>query len=58
MSISSVIRQIGRGVKGSSDLSREEAKAVFFKILNQDVLPIELGAFCIAMRMKGEFNTS
>ena len=54
MSISSVIRQIGRGVKGSSDLSREEAKAVFFKILNQDVLPIELGAFCIAMRMKGE----
>jgi anthranilate phosphoribosyltransferase len=54
MSISSVIRQIGRGAKGSSDLSREEAKSVFQKILDQEVLPIELGAFCIAMRIKGE----
>ena len=54
MSISSVIKQIGRGAKGSSDLSREEAKVVFQKILDQDVLPIELGAFCIAMRIKGE----
>ncbi|BDW11659.1 DNA-binding protein YbiB [Polynucleobacter sp. SHI8] len=54
MSISSVIKQIGRGAKGSSDLSREEAKVVFQKILDQEVLPIELGAFCIAMRIKGE----
>ena len=54
MSISSVIKQIGRGAKGSSDLSRDEAKAVFQKILDQEVLPIELGAFCIAMRIKGE----
>jgi len=54
MSISSVIKQIGRGAKGASDLSRDEAKVVFQKILNQEVLPIELGAFCIAMRIKGE----
>jgi len=54
MSISSVIKQVGRGAKGASDLSRDEAKAVFQKILDQEVLPIELGAFCIAMRIKGE----
>jgi anthranilate phosphoribosyltransferase len=50
MSIQSYIRQIGRGSKGSSHLSREDAKFVF-----SDQIPdIELGAFCIAMRMKGE----
>jgi len=54
MSISSGSKQVGRGAKGASDLSRDEAKAVFQKILDQEVLPIELGAFCIAMRIKGE----
>ena len=54
MSISSTIKKIGRGVKGASDLPRDEAKAVFKKILNQEISSIELGAFCIAMRMKGE----
>ena len=54
MSISSVIRQVGRGVKGASDLSREDARHVFGKILSKEVSQIELGAFCIAMRMKGE----
>ena len=54
MSISSTIKKIGRGVKGASDLPREEAKEIFQKILNQEVSSIELGAFCIAMRMKGE----
>jgi anthranilate phosphoribosyltransferase len=54
MSISSVIRRIGRGVKGASDLSQEEAQLVFQKILSKEVSQIELGAFCIAMRMKGE----
>lgn len=54
MTISEVIRQVGRGVKGASDLSREEARHVFRKILLKEVSQIELGAFCIAMRMKGE----
>lgn len=54
MSISSYIRQIGRGVKGSSDLCLEDAQLLFSQVLNQQVSPLELGAFCIAMRMKGE----
>jgi len=54
MSISSMIRQIGRGVKGSSDLTRDQAKFFFSQILSKEISQIELGAFCIAMRMKGE----
>ena len=54
MSISSIIRQIGRGVKGSSDLTRDQAKFFFSQILSKEISQLELGAFCIAMRMKGE----
>ena len=54
MSISSYLKQIGRGSKGASDLSREHAKDLFIHILNQDVTDLEIGAFCLAMRIKGE----
>lgn len=54
MSISSYLKIIGRGSKGSGDLSREQAHEVFSKILASEVSDLELGAFCIAMRIKGE----
>ena len=54
MSIRSYLKQIGRGSKGASDLSREHAKDLFTHILNQDVTDLEIGAFCLAMRIKGE----
>lgn len=54
MSISSFLKIIGRGSKGAGNLDRIQAKEVFTQILNSNVSDLELGAFCIAMRIKGE----
>ena len=54
MSISSLLKIIGRGSKGAGDLTRNQAKEVFEMILSGKVSDLELGAFCIAMRIKGE----
>jgi len=54
MSISSFLKIIGRGSKGAGDLDRVQAKEVFRQILDGKVSNLELGAFCIAMRIKGE----
>jgi len=48
------IREIGRGKKGARDLSREDAQAIYAAMLNSQMSEIELGAFLIAMRIKGE----
>ncbi len=54
MSITSFLKVIGRGSKGAGDLDRNQAKEVFSLILAGKVSDLELGAFCIAMRIKGE----
>jgi anthranilate phosphoribosyltransferase len=54
MSITSYLKIIGRGSKGAGDLDRQQAQAVFSQILSGTVSALELGAFCIAMRIKGE----
>lgn len=54
MSITSSLKVIGRGSKGAGDLDRDQAKEVFSQILEGNVSDLELGAFCIAMRIKGE----
>ena len=54
MSIKAYLKQIGRGSKGASDLSRAEAKDLFSLILSNATSSLELGAFCMAMRIKGE----
>lgn len=54
MSITSFLKVIGRGSKGAGDLDRNQAKEVFTQILEGNVSDLELGAFCIAMRIKGE----
>ncbi|MBU3628534.1 DNA-binding protein YbiB [Polynucleobacter sp. AP-Reno-20A-A9] len=54
MSITSFLKVIGRGSKGAGDLDRNQAKEVFTQILDGNVSDLELGAFCIAMRIKGE----
>jgi anthranilate phosphoribosyltransferase len=54
MSIKAYLKQIGRGSKGASDLSRAEAKDLFSLILSSVTSELELGAFCMAMRIKGE----
>jgi len=54
MSISHFIKQIGRGSKGASNLNRNDAQTVMSQILSRNVTDLELGAFCMAMRIKGE----
>lgn len=54
MSIKAYLKQIGRGSKGASDLSRAEAQDLFTLILSSATSSLELGAFCMAMRIKGE----
>jgi len=54
MDISSFIKRAARGKHGSEHLTREEAGAVFRALLQPDVDELQLGAFLIAQRMKGE----
>jgi len=57
MSITSFLKVIGRGSKGAGDLDRNQAKEAFSQILEGNISDLELGAFCIAMRIKGESVT-
>jgi anthranilate phosphoribosyltransferase len=54
MTISSYIKAIGRGKQGARDLSRADAAAVMGELLDGRVGDLAMGAFCIAMRVKGE----
>jgi anthranilate phosphoribosyltransferase len=54
MGISLYIKDIGRGKDGARALGRAQAADLMGQILDQQVSDLELGAFCIAMRVKGE----
>jgi anthranilate phosphoribosyltransferase len=54
MSISHYIKDIGRGRDGARALDRANATDLMGQILDGHVSDLELGAFCIAMRIKGE----
>jgi anthranilate phosphoribosyltransferase len=54
MSISQYIKVIGRGKDGARALNREQAAELLGEILDGNISDIELGAFCLAMRIKGE----
>lgn len=54
MSFAPIIKEIGRGTKGSRDLSAADAQALFGAILDQTVPPLELGAILLSLRIKGE----
>ena len=54
MGISHYIKEIGRGARGAKPLSREHACDLFGQVLDGQVTDLEMGAFCIAMRIKGE----
>lgn len=49
-----LIKEIGRGAKGSHPLTREQAEWLFGRILDGDVPPLELGAILLSLRMKSE----
>ncbi|MFM7332245.1 MAG: DNA-binding protein YbiB [Brachymonas sp.] len=54
MGIAAYIKEIGRGKEGARSLTREQAADLLGQILDGKVSDLEIGAFCIAMRVKGE----
>jgi anthranilate phosphoribosyltransferase len=54
MAIGHFIKEIGRGKDGARALSREQAAEMFGQILDGVACDLEVGAFCLAMRIKGE----
>jgi anthranilate phosphoribosyltransferase len=57
MGISQYIKEIGRGKDGARSLTREQAADLFGQVLDGTVTDLEIGAFCLAMRIKGETAT-
>jgi anthranilate phosphoribosyltransferase len=54
MGISHYIKEIGRGKDGARPLTREQASDLLGQVLDATVTDLEVGAFCLAMRIKGE----
>jgi anthranilate phosphoribosyltransferase len=54
MGISHFIKEIGRGKEGARSLSRAQAADLLGQVLDGTTTDLEVGAFCIAMRVKGE----
>ncbi|WP_048440612.1 DNA-binding protein YbiB [Caenimonas sp. SL110] len=54
MSIAHYIKEIGRGKQGARPLDRAQAADLFGQVLDGTVTDLEIGAFCLAMRIKGE----
>jgi anthranilate phosphoribosyltransferase len=54
MSIAPYIREIGRGQEGARSLSEAQARDLMEQVLDGRVSDLELGAFAVAMRIKGE----
>jgi anthranilate phosphoribosyltransferase len=54
MGIGKYIKEIGRGKDGARALERDQAADLFGQVLDGTVTDLEIGAFCLAMRIKGE----
>ena len=54
MGIGHYIKDIGRGRDGARPLTREHASDLMGQVLDGQVSDLEIGAFCLAMRIKGE----
>ncbi|MDQ6993854.1 MAG: anthranilate phosphoribosyltransferase [Mariprofundus sp.] len=54
MNIASMIKRVARGRNGAENLNQQEAASLFDKLLLAEADPLQLGAFLIAQRMKGE----
>lgn len=54
MEVSALIKRVARGKHGSEHLNQDEAKFVFSELLNPQADELQVGAFLIAQRMKGE----
>ena len=54
MSYAALIKEIGRGPKGSRPITTEQAEALFGAMLDGQVPDLELGAIILSMRIKSE----
>lgn len=54
MSIAPYIKEIGRGKEGARSLTAEQAHELMSQVLDGQASDLEIGAFAIAMRIKGE----
>jgi anthranilate phosphoribosyltransferase len=54
MTIAHFIKNIGRGAAGARSLDRAAAQELMAAVLDGKASPLEVGAFVMAMRMKGE----
>jgi anthranilate phosphoribosyltransferase len=54
MAIASYIKEIGRGKEGARSLSEVQAHDLMSQVLDGTVTDLEIGAFALAMRIKGE----
>jgi anthranilate phosphoribosyltransferase len=54
MTIAAYIKEIGRGKEGARSLSQAQAYDLMSQVLDGRVTDLEIGAFAIAMRIKGE----
>jgi len=54
MGIAVYLKEIGRGKEGARSLSAEQAHDLFSQVLDRTVTDFEIGAFALAMRIKGE----
>ena len=54
MGIGQYIKEIGRGARGAKPLTRAQATDLFGQVLDGTVTDLEIGGFCLAMRIKGE----
>lgn len=54
MSIAPYIKEIGRGKEGARSLTQPQAYDLMSQVLDGRVTDLEIGAFAIAMRIKGE----
>lgn len=54
MPITHILKHIARGAAGARSLDRASARTLMASVLSGQLTDLELGAFVIAMRMKGE----
>ena len=54
MAIASYIKEIGRGKEGARSLDEAQAHDLMSQVLDGAVTDLEIGAFALAMRIKGE----
>jgi anthranilate phosphoribosyltransferase len=54
MPLTPYIKKVGTGPRGSKDLTIEEAREAVRILLSEEADPVQFGAFCMALRVKGE----